>query len=85
MHFSISLSTGSLIIFAFAPSKVMARRVYRSRSCSQDVENEWSKASSDRRGAAGGLRGWDDDSDDGKFQLKAGALDAKGHGGFGKK
>lgn len=66
------------MIFAFAPSKVMARRVYRSRSCSQDVENEWPKASSDRRGAAGGLRGWDDDSDDGKFQLKAGALDANG-------
>jgi hypothetical protein len=55
----------------------MARRVYRSRSRSADrtAESEWHNGGlsgadpTDR--TAGGLRGWDDDSDDGKFQLKA--------------
>lgn len=54
----------------------MARRVYRSRSRSADrtAESEWHNGGlsgadpTDR--TAGGLRGWDDDSDDGKFQLK---------------
>ena len=58
-------------------SEVMARRVYRSRSRSADrtAESEWHNGGlsgadpTDR--TAGGLRGWDDDSDDGKFQLKA--------------
>ena len=55
----------------------MARRVYRSRSRSADrtAESEWHDAGlsgADRTDrTAGGLRGWDDDSDDGKFQLKA--------------
>ena len=55
----------------------MARRVYRSRSRSADrtAEGEWHDAGlsgADRTDrTAGGLRGWDDDSDDGKFQLKA--------------
>lgn len=58
-------------------SEVMARRVYRSRSRSADrtAEGEWHDAGlsgADRTDrTAGGLRGWDDDSDDGKFQLKA--------------
>ena len=61
--------------------QVMARRVYRSRSRSADraaAEAQWHneryEAAGDRSAAGGGLRGWDDDSDDGKFQLKACSL-----------